>query len=243
MSEDRRAPTTDTAAGRPASDHLLAWGVVGVIAQMAFMAGWLIAETWQGPRYSSIKYTISDLQAATAPHVWFPVTCFAVGGLGTFGFAVFGLRPALAGARKVAPYAAWMLAFAALALGNSFPLVPFRLVDPGASAHAQLFSPGGMTDAIVSSIAFLVLVLTPFPLWRRLATLPEWRRLKPVMMGARVLGPLCFTLLGLSPGGGSVQGLLERILATVCVLWIFALAINLIITSRQTRSVSPSGVG
>jgi hypothetical protein len=30
----------------------------------------------------------------------------------------------------------WMLAFSALALGNTFPLLPFRLVDPGATAHA-----------------------------------------------------------------------------------------------------------
>jgi len=72
------------------------WGFVGVIAQIAFTAGWLISGTWQGPKYSSIKYTISDMQAATAPHVWFPIVCFAIGGLGTLLFAVFGLRPALA---------------------------------------------------------------------------------------------------------------------------------------------------
>jgi hypothetical protein len=83
----------------------------------------------------------------------------------------------------------WMLAFSALALGNTFPLLPFRLVDPGATAHAQLFSGGRMTDAIVSSIGFIVLIITPFPLWRRLAAVPEWRRLKPVMMAARIVGP------------------------------------------------------
>ena len=76
--------------------HMLAWGAVGVVAQVAFVAGWLIADTWQRPGYSSIKNSISDLQAATAPHAWFPIACSAVGGLGTFGFAVFGLRPALA---------------------------------------------------------------------------------------------------------------------------------------------------
>jgi hypothetical membrane protein len=76
-----------------------------VIAQITFMAGWLIAETWQGPRYSSIKYTISDLQAATAPHAWFVISCFAIGGIGSFLFAVFGLRPALAKAGAVRAYA------------------------------------------------------------------------------------------------------------------------------------------
>ena len=147
-------------------------GVVGLIAQASFMVGWLVAETWQGPRYSLVKHSISDLQAATAPHAWFPITCFAIGGLGTFAFATFGLRPALSAAGTTAAYAPWLLGLAALALGNSFPQIPCRLADPGCSPHHQLHSPGGMTDAIVSGAAFLVLVLTPFPMWRRLALLP-----------------------------------------------------------------------
>ncbi len=61
------------------------------------MAGWTVAETWQGPRYSPVRDTISDLQAATATHVWSPIVCFAAGGLGTFCFAVFGLRRAVPG--------------------------------------------------------------------------------------------------------------------------------------------------
>lgn len=151
----------DARSGGRRDRQLLAWGVIGVLAQAAFLAGWLIAEMWQGPRYSPVADTISDLQAATAPHYWFPLACFAAGGLGTFGFAVLGLRPALAGAGRTAARAPWMLACAALALGNSFPLIPCRLADPGCTAHHQLYSPGGLTDAVVSGIAFLVLALTP----------------------------------------------------------------------------------
>jgi hypothetical protein len=215
----------------------LAWGVVGVIAQAAFMAGWLIAETWQGPGYSLVNDSISDMQAATAPHAWFPIVCFAVGALGTFCFAVFGLRPALAGAGKVAAYAPWLLVLSALALGNSFPQIPCRLADPGCTAQYQLHSAGGLTDAIVSSIAFFVLVITPFPLWRRLAVLPCWRRLKPVMMAARVIGPVSFLALAVSSSMASMpaSGLIERILVTTCVLWMGALAITLISVSRQYR--------
>jgi hypothetical protein len=40
--------------------HMLAWGAVGAIAQVALVAGWLIADTWQRPGYSSIKNSISD---------------------------------------------------------------------------------------------------------------------------------------------------------------------------------------
>jgi hypothetical protein len=230
-------------AGRARDGRLLAWGVAGLVAQAAFMAGWLIAETWQGPRYSPVNDTISDLQAATAPHAWFPIACFAVGGLGTFGFAVFGLRPALAGAGKAARYAPWMLAWAALALGNSFPLIPCRLTDPGCTAHHQLVSPGGLTDAIVASTAFLLLACTPFPLWRRLKVLPQWQPLKPVMIAARVTSPACFLLLAISSDAGTAQGLMERILATSCVLWMSALAVTLISLSRHTRSPAVSRTG
>lgn len=222
-------------AERHGRNRLLAWGIVGVIAQVAFMAGWLIAETWQGPKYSAITNTISDLQAATAPHVWFPITCFAVGGLGTFGFAVLGLRPALAKAGRVDAYAPWMLACSTLALGNSFPLVPFRLVDPGVTASLQLHSAGGLTDAIVSSIAFLVLVCTPIPLGRRLAVVSEWRRLVPLMHVVRYLGLACFVALSFSSIADVAQGLAERVLVTVCVTWVCVLAVNLISVSRYAR--------
>ena len=229
-------PEAETGTGR----HMLAWGAVGAIAQVAFLAGWLIADTWQRPGYSSIKNSISDLQAATAPHAWFPIACFAVGGLGTFGFAVFGLRPALARAGKVAAYTPWMLAVAGLAIGNSFPLIPCQRIAAGCTAHAQLHSPGGMTDAVVATIAFLVLAATPFPLWRRLKALPEWRRLKPVMMAARVIGPICFILLVVFSNSGPA-GLVERILAATLSLWISALAITLIHNTRHALG-SPTTV-
>jgi hypothetical protein len=226
-------------ASNPAHGRRLAWGVVGVVAQVVFTAGWVIAETWQGPRYSPIQDTISDMQAITAPHMWFPIACFALGALGTFGFALFGLRPALGGAGKVAAFAPWMLAFAALALGNSFPLIPCRLSDPGCTANTQLLSPGGLTDAIVAGLAFFVLAITPFPLWRRLRLLSAWSRLKPVMLAVRVLGPVAYVLLAASSSTASMPavGLIERILATTCVLWIFALAVNLIVESQHPLPV------
>jgi hypothetical protein len=127
-----------------------------------------------------------------------------------------------------------MLACAALALGNSFPLIPCRLADPGCTAHHQLASPGGLTDAVVATLAFLVLAVTPFPLWRRLKVLPRWQPLKPVMIAARVTGPACFLLLSISSDTGTAEGLTERILATSCVLWMSTLAATLISVSRQS---------
>ncbi len=209
--------------------------MVGVAAQVAFTGGWVVAETWQGPAYSPLSSTISDLQAANAPHVWFPVLCFAVGGLGTFAFAAFGLRPALAAAGRTAAYAPWVLAIAGLAIGNSFPLIPCQTAHPGCSASAQLNSPGGITDAVVSTLAFLALALLPFPLWRRLRLLSEWRRVKPVMVAARILGPAGFVLLYVASVTELAEGLMERALAVICGLWIAALAATLIGNALRSR--------
>jgi hypothetical protein len=220
----------------PKNHHYFAWGLIGICAQILFTAGWVVTETWQGPHYSPIANSISDMQAQTAPHVWFPVASFALAGIGTFAFVVFGLRPALAAAGKTGQAGLWMLAAAGLAIGNSFPLIPCRLSDPGCTAAFQLNSPGGLTDAVVASLAFLVLVLAPFPIGRRLAVLPEWRQLRPVVIAARVLGPGCFLLLAISSSLTSMPalGLIERALSTTCVLWIFALAVTL---ARQARRI------
>jgi len=227
----------------PAGGHLFIWGIVGVLAMVIFNAGWLIAETWQGPSYSPIADTISDMQAQTAPHVWFPIACFALGALGGFGFALFGLRPALAGAGKVAANAPWLLAFSLLALGNSFPLIPCRLSDAGCTASVQLASPGGLTDAIVAGIAFFILAFLPYQLWHRLALLPGWRQLKPVMFAARVICPLAWIMLALSTNlpGMPAAGLVERVLAASCSLWVGALAVTMIIQSRHTGSAERPG--
>ena len=53
------------------------------------------------------------------------------------------------------------------------------------------------------------------------------------MMAARILGPVCFVLLGVSSSLASrpAAGLIERVLANTCVLWLAALAIALIVNS------------
>ena len=50
----------------PRNNGSLVWGAVGIAAQVLFTAGWVITETWQGPDYSPIANSISDMQAQTA---------------------------------------------------------------------------------------------------------------------------------------------------------------------------------
>jgi hypothetical protein len=220
----------DPAYGR--RRQALIWGTVGLLAQVVFAAGWVIAETWQGPRHSPVTDTISDLQAATAPHVWFPILCFALGGLGTFGFAIFGLRPALSG---VSSPAAWKIGLSGLALGNSFPLIPCQLSAHACSATSQLLSAGGLTDALLSGVALWVLATTPFSLARRVTSLAGWKSLKPMLLVAGVVTPALYGLLAIALFTGVWQGLVERGLVGVCQLWICLLAGNLIRVSFVER--------
>jgi hypothetical protein len=213
---------------RPRRRGPAVWGVIGLLAQVAFAAGWVIAETWQGPRYSPLTDTISDLQAATAPHAWFPIACFAAGGLGTFGFAVFGLRPAWRGAVRIAPCA---IGLSGLALGNSFPQIPCQLSASGCTATGQLLSAGGLTDAILSGAALWLLAITPLQLARLLIPLPQWRDLARPLRVAGVVALAGYGLLALALLTGVWAGLVERALVAVCQLWLAVLAVNLIRTS------------
>jgi hypothetical protein len=213
---------------RPRRRSAAAWGVVGLLAQLVFAAGWVVAETWQGPRYSPLTDTISDLQAATAPHVWFPILCFAAGGLGTFGFAVFGLRPAWAGAVRIAP---WAIGLSGLALGNSFPQIPCQLPGPGCGATGQLLSPGGLTDAVLSGAALWMLAITPLQLARLLAPLPHWKALVRLLRVAGGVALSGYGLLALALLTGIWPGLVERALVLVCQLWLAVVAATLVRTS------------
>lgn len=58
---DEQEPVTLGGFGR-----VSAW--LGLLAQVAFVLTWIDAATWQGPRYSVVSDSISDLYAVTAPH-------------------------------------------------------------------------------------------------------------------------------------------------------------------------------
>ena len=53
---------------------------MGLVAQIAFVASWLIAASWQGPHYSSLEHSISDMYAVGAPYGAFLVVVFTLCG-------------------------------------------------------------------------------------------------------------------------------------------------------------------
>jgi hypothetical protein len=238
------ASATQSNPCETSAQQIKLWAAVGLAAQVVFTLGWVLADRWQGARYSPVRYTISDETALSAPHAWFLVTCQLLAGAGTIGFALFALRPALARAGRVASYAPLMLAIGAMAYVVIWPRVPCRLADAGCTVHRHLVSAGGLTDAVLSGILIVVLAMTPFPLWRRMRELPEWKPLAPVMTAARVLGPILVIATAFqgpySPG--SHEGLFERALAVLTTAWICAIAGAILGRELDAgNAVSPSG--
>lgn len=165
------------------------------------------------------------------------IACQLTAGLGTVGFALFGLRRALSPAGKTAAYAPWMMAVGALCYLVVVPRLPCRLADPGCTVHDHFDNAGALTDAIVSGLAIGVLAITPFPLWRRMRELSRWRPLRPVMIGARLVGvPLLIATASQGPyAPGSDEGLFERALAVVAALWISTVAVQVIGNPRPAK--------
>jgi hypothetical protein len=84
-------------------------------------------------------------------------------------------------------------------------------------------------------VALWVLAITPFPMARRVSSLPGWKSLKPILLVAGVVTPALYGLLALTLFTGVWQGLAERGLVVVCQLWICLLAGNLIRVSFAER--------
>lgn len=236
MMPDRRSPTARAWFGplpsRPAEHRRIAAGCAGLLAQLIFTAGWLTAGAWQPAGYSPIKDTISDLTARTAPHALITLMTLALAGIGTAVFALAGLRPALAGAGRVAVYAPWFLGLSALGLGNllSFAQIPCQAgVD--CTQQQAMSGFGGTVDATGGVIVALLAAVAPFPMARRMRHVSGWQHLARPSLPVGAATFACLVASGLD-ATAPVHGLLQRIAATIAATWAAALAANLIRVSR-----------
>jgi Protein of unknown function (DUF998) len=155
------------------------WALVGLVAQVAFVASWLIAAFWQGPHYSSIEHYISDMYAVGAPYGAFLVVVFTLCGAATILFAWLSLRPALRPAGWTASVGSVLLALSIFGLGDL--LSPLeregcRLADRGCSAAVQFANSGGKLDTALTIVGVVLFVLAGFFLASAMKRLPGWRR-------------------------------------------------------------------
>jgi hypothetical protein len=218
---------TSIAAG-PAATRT--WAKVGVGAQVIFLVSWLVAQLWQGPRYSPLAHTISDMYAVGAPHAWFLLVCLTLAGAGTILFALLGARPALRAAGWPSLVGSLLLALSILGLGDLLSVWErqgCRLADPGCTSAAQSANLGGKLDSGLSLFGLFALVAAGFFLAAAMGRLPAFRSFAWPARGFSILLTLLLAATGVANGVG-LGGLFERLVATLAAVGVAALAFGLL---------------
>lgn len=203
------------------------WAVVGIGAQVVFTVYWLVAPLWQGPRYSVVTRSISDMYAVTAPYGAVMVVVLTLCGAATIGFVLLGLLPQLRRAGRTGWAACLLLALSIFGLGDL--LTPFerlgcRLADPGCTPTAQLTNAGGTLDATLSTIGILLLVIAGGFGYAAVRRIPSWRPLAVPVLVLTVLLVLGFGTAGFGPP--DLAGLSERLVALTGAVMITVLAVR-----------------
>jgi hypothetical protein len=212
------------------------WAWVAIIAQVVFVAAWLVAGLWQGPRYSAVSDSISDMYALRVPHAGFLVVVFTDCGAATILFALFSVWPALRGGGRLARIGSVLLALSIAGLGDLLSpdeRMACRISDPGCTTALQLSNAGGKMDSILSTGGGALLVIAGFLLAAAMRRIPSWRGWSAPV---RVTSVLMFALLvgdALTGGASGQSGLFERLFAGVAAASLTALAVGILRRARH----------
>jgi hypothetical protein len=236
----RYSEVLSPAAGRVSADRLrrsagirhAAWA--GIAAQVIFVAAWLAAASWQGPHYSVLKHSISDMYAVTAPHPMFLLIVITLCGAATIWFALRSVQPALRPGGWAATVGVALLALSVAGLGDL--LTPFermacRLADPGCTTALQVSNPGGKLDGDLTTIGVLALVVAGFFLAHAMRRIPSWQAWARPTRATAVLILALTVADALTPHSG-LTGLFERLVAVTAAAAITAIAVGILRRSR-----------
>jgi hypothetical protein len=210
------------------------WARVGIAAQVIFVASWLAAVSWQGPRYSPLSMDISDMTAMTAPHGMFLVIVFTVSGAATIWFALRSVWPALRPGGWAAGVAAVMLALSVVGLGDLLSpaeRLACRIADPGCTTAMQISNSGGKMDSAFTTIGIVVFVVGGFFLAAAMRRIPSWQAWAWPTRWASVLLILLGIATALTENAG-LNGLFERLFAATAAAALTALGIGILRHSR-----------
>lgn len=211
------------------------WARVGIAAQVIFVASWLAAASWQGPRYSVLAHSISEMYARTAPHAMFLLIVLTICGAATIWFTLRSLGPALRPGGRAATVGSALLALSVAGLGDlltPFERVACRMADPGCTTARMISNSGGKLDDAFSSIGVLLLVAAAFFLAHAMRRIPSWQAWA---WPARWTAVLVLALAAADVAVSGLSGLFERLLAATMAAAIAALAAGIL---RRTRNMS-----
>jgi len=217
------------------------WSAAVVVANVVFVAAWLLAASWQGPHYSVIAHSISDMYAYGAPGAAFLIVVITLCGATVLCFAWRALWPSLRQAGRLAVAGVALLAASIYGLGDL--LTPFereacRLADRGCTSSAQVANTGGLLDLVLSTAGLVALVVAGFLLATAMARLPEWRGWVRPTHWVTVVIVVLLAANGLS-GPAGLGGLFERLLAAAGAAAIAALGTGVWRRARPAIAVVP----
>jgi hypothetical protein len=225
-SADSRGPAGP--ARRSAS--IRRWARAGIAAQVLFVVSWLVAASWQGPRYSVLAHSISDMYANTAPGGQFLVDVFTLCGAVTMGFALRSAWPVLRPGGWPAAVGAALLALSVVGLGDLLSpgeRLACRLADPGCTTTMQVSNSGGQMDNLLTSIGLPLLVLAGFFLAAAMRRTPGWRTWGWPARWTMIL-LLAFAVLDVVTRNSGLSGLFERLIAATGATAIAAFAAGIL---------------
>jgi hypothetical protein len=202
----------------------VAAGAIG--GQLLFIAGWLWAGAVEGHGYSVAEHDISDLGALTAHHATAFRLSLGVSGAVTIAFALVAVRTALEVDGRRSSIGAWLLALSLPGLdnlGDVFFRLDCRAADAGCSSSDAMSSWHGTAHVAVFVVAAVATVSAPFALAARMRLLDGWRERAG---RTRAFGFVTIAALAVSAAtvGTSVQGLTQRVAATIVPLGVVVLA-------------------
>lgn len=206
-----------------------------IAAQILFVAGFLAVGAAEGHGYQWMRDDISDLGALTAHHatVWRPLL-LVTGGV-TMAFGLLVVRPVFA-----SPLAGALVALSLPAFDNftdAFFRLDCRAADPGCTASVAISSWHGLAHIVCFAIAALATVAAPFVLARAMSRDDNWRSRAGSVRGFGVLVVVLLLVTGVA-SGSAVQGLAQRLAATVIPLGLAALAWLVVEQDRRVTRVA-----
>jgi vacuolar-type H+-ATPase subunit I/STV1 len=210
-------------------DRVRRWAWIGFVAQVLFVASWLLAAGWQGSDYHALEHTISDMLAVGVPGAVVLIVVFTLCGLATILFAWLSVRPALRSGGRTATVGAVLLAMSIFGVGDLFAAAErqgCRLADPGCTGSDQRANLGGKIDTMITPTGIVLFVAAALVLAAAMKRAPGWQRwawpFRGVAIGFTVL---LFAFVNAPVG---LTGLFERLLAVFGASAIAALALSIV---------------
>jgi len=220
------------------------WAWAGLIAQIAFVASWAAASNWQGPHYSTVTDSISDMYALGVPGAAFLIVTFTLTGAATIMFALRSVWPALRPGGRIAAAGSVLLALSVCGLGDLLTAgerMACRASDPGCTAVRQLSNSGGRLDDVLTTFGVLAMIVAGILLSFAMRRTASWRGWAGPTRAAMFL-LFCFTCGDIIGSSHGVGGAFERLIALTGAVWLAAVAVGVLRRTRKTRAVPEESI-